>query len=138
MAPVLGWIVLALLGSAAVLVVASVAGGTQSGFSQLLADLRSGRRRGAAATAGSPEGPAEAPGDDLARPDGAVLPARGAAAAFRGVLSEVPGPREASVDEIFTIGSTDGPAYLDAEELSRTLSRATHRAVRGVQHFTRR
>ena len=46
MAPVLSWILVALVGAAAVIVVASVAGGSSSGPRQFLADLRAGLRRG--------------------------------------------------------------------------------------------
>ncbi len=106
MAPVLLWIVVALVSAAAVFVVASLAGGGSGGVRQFLADLRAGLRRG--------------------RDDGEG----GVFADARKDLVEAAEAESSSVDEIFVIGEPQESAYLGTEDIARTLGRATGR-VRG-------
>jgi hypothetical protein len=101
-------LVLGLAGAAAVLLLASVAGGRSEGLADFLADLRSGLRRGRA----DEEAPAPVPA----------------------VASQ---PGQHGVDELFLHGGPV-PGYVDFEELSQTLGLATQRAARGVALLTRR
>ena len=112
------WTVLALLAAGAVMLVASVAGGTSGGMAQFLADLRAGLSR-------QPD--AEPESDDQADDEAVLLPA-----------SQV-GDRDgdSGIDQIFTLGRP-GPGYVAPEELSETLDRARQRAARGVAMITRR
>ena len=114
MAPVVSWIIVALVAAAATMLVASVAGGRSGGLRQFLADLRAGLRR------------------DRSRPRGGML------GDVRRDLAEAADVERSSVDELFTFGPQEGSAYVHPQELSQTLGRATIRAVRGVTSLSRR
>ena len=115
MAPVVIWILVALLTAVVVLLVASVADGRSSRDGSFLQLMRSGVRR----SRGSGRG-------------GGLL------ADARRELAETAEVEHSSVDELFVIGEEQPSAYVGTEELTQTLSRATQRAVRGVTQLARR
>jgi hypothetical protein len=118
MAPVVIWILVALLTAGAVLLVASVADGRSSrssGDGNVLQLMRSGVRRSRGAGRG-----------------------RGLLADARRELAETADVETSSVDEIFVIGEHQPAAYVGTEELTQTLHRARRRAARGVAQIARR
>lgn len=102
MAPVLSWILVALVGAAVVLVVASLAGGRSGDPRQFLADLRSGLHR------------------------------EGRAGMFSDVRrdhSEAADVETGSVDDVFLVGRPDDHDYLRPPDLSGFVDRGrTHDA----------
>lgn len=84
-------------------VVAVAAGGREGSPRRFFADLRAGLRRG----------------ED--RP--------GFFADLRSEVRAVEEESDTTVDDLFRIGSTQGPAYLDAERLTAPVERATQRLV---------
>lgn len=114
MAPVVTWILVALVAAAATLLVASVAEGRSGGLRQFLTDLRGGLRR------------------DRSRARGGML------GDVRRDLAAAADVEKSSVDDLFAFGPQEGSAYVHPEELSQTLGRATTRAVRGVTSLSRR
>jgi hypothetical protein len=103
---------LALASAAAVLVVASVAGGRgpdqPAGPRAYVADVRAGLRTWRSER-------------------------RGAAAPVQG-----PAPVDTTLQEILDTSTAPDPAYLGVEDLTETLARARERAARGVGGLTRR
>lgn len=113
MAPVVIWILVALATAGVVLLIASVTGDRSGGVREFVDDLRAG----------------------LSRRQG---PREGLLAGARRELVEVADVETSSVDDLFAVGQPQEVAYVAAEELAETLTRAKDRAVRGVSHLTRR
>ena len=114
MAPVVAWILVALLTALAVMFVAAAVESRAHGGNGFLADLRAGLATGRAP-----------------RARGLVTEARREHAALADVESS-------SVDEIFEMHHDQEKAYVDAEEIGHTLLRVKRRAVTGVTHVVRR
>ncbi|MBX9246958.1 hypothetical protein ICW40_19385 [Actinotalea ferrariae] len=101
MAPVVVWIIVALVSAVVVLVVAGAASGRTGGGREVLADLRSGLRR-----------------DHR----------RGMLRGVREEMAEVAEAEGGSVEDIFAIGEPDERDYVQAQDLVQTLGRATGRS----------
>ncbi|WP_182113550.1 MULTISPECIES: hypothetical protein [unclassified Actinotalea] len=103
MAPVVAWIVVALVVAGVVLLVANSASGRSSrGPGEFWADLRAGLRRGRR---------------------GGVL------TGLRQEMAEVAEADSGSVEDIFAIGSPEDRDYVQPDEILSTLARATKRAL---------
>ena len=114
MAPVVAWIVVSLLTALVVLGVAGAVGSRAHGGSGFLADLRAGLGKGR-------------------RPR-----ARAFVAEARREHAELADVESSSVDEIFEVGHDEEKAYVDTEQITRTLARVGNRAAKGVSHAVRR
>lgn len=121
MAPVVVWIIVALVAGLGVVLVASASEGRSNGGRRFFEDLRSGLSKGRRSRA------------------------RTIVADVRREHAELADVETSSVEEIFEIGRQQEAhvdsvenAYVDTGEIAETLSRATHRAVRGVTSLARR
>lgn len=110
MAPVVVPVVVSLLVALLVLAVVARDGGSSRG---LLADLRSGLRRG-----------------DSTRP--------GLFAGARRDLVEAADVETSNVEEIFLLGASHGDGYVRADALTDPVARVTQAAARGVTGLVRR
>lgn len=107
MGPVVAWIVVAVVVALVILLVAGTASGAVGGggVRRFVADLRAGLRRG---------------------PDAGRA---GFIAGARQDMQDAADAEEGSVEEIFDLGESPESAYVQPEEIARTLTRATHAAA---------
>ena len=114
MATVVVWIIVALVAGLGVVLVASASEGRSTRGQGFFQDLRSGLRNGRRSRA------------------------RSIVADARREHAELADVETSSVEDIFAIGHQQESAYVDTGEIAETISRATHRAVRGVTSLARR
>lgn len=116
MAPVLVWTLVSLVVAVIVVAVASSSPGAgRAGSGHFGRDLRSAFRK-------DPE-------------TGTRV---GVIAQTRREMVEAADVETSSVEDIFSVGRTDGPDYVHPDEIAGTVARVTQRAVRGVGSLARR